>query len=136
MTRFIQSLGEYDIKHPNAYLWRIAHNQLANFFREKSKTPVHVSLLEEENLEWVDESLEQTRSEAYQEKVQLLIRCAKLNLKGEEYALVCEVVMEDKKSSEVALEQNTKPATIRKRLQRALQHLRDKCSGLWENFQT
>lgn len=134
MTKFIHSLNEYDIAKPNAYLWRIAHNQLVNFYREKSKTPVFTSLLENEDQEWLDESLEQSRSSAYLQRVESLIHCAKLNLKGEEYLLVNSAILEDKKSAELAIELNTKPATIRKRLSRTLQKLRDKCASVWEGF--
>lgn len=135
VTSFIDNLSKKEITNPNAYLWRIAHNQLANFIREKSKNPIYVSLEDDEHYQWVDESIEEGRSNSYKQKITQLINCAKMNLKGEEYALIVETFLDEKNSTQIAESQNAKPATIRKRLSRSLQKLRQKCLDIWDNFQ-
>ncbi len=135
MTKFITSLSEHKIKNQRAYLWRIAHNQLVSFYRDKTKTPVQVSLFEDDSFDWLDLKVEETHSDAYKNRVKLLVQCAKKNLKSDEYILISEIVMDDKKSTDVAKAQNLKPATVRKRLSRTLDKLRQRCQSIWDSYQ-
>lgn len=134
MTHFFDSLGKKRITSPNAYLWRIAHNQLASFLREESKTPVQVSLEDCDDYQWVDQSIENSRLAIYKQRVDRLMECAKASLTGAEYALVWETFFQEKTSNRIAQEHNLKPATVRKRLSRSLQKLRRRCYDLWHNF--
>ncbi len=131
MEGLIKALNKTDkpLSNPNAYLWRIAHNHLADYIKFKSKTPKTFSL--DENLDFIDQGLEDHRSSHFQAKVADLMQCVEQNLHGIEYKIVQLVVMFDQKSVDVANDLNLKPENVRQKLSRALKKLKANCLDLW-----
>ncbi len=124
----LDNRGE-EIQNPHAYLWRIANNQLSYFLKYRAKTPMSVGVSDETDT--VDLSLDQYRSEAYQQKIQALMDCIRHYLKDTDYQIVYNSLVMDKKSYEVAEDVGLKPDNVRKRLSRSLDKVRQKCKDLW-----
>jgi RNA polymerase sigma factor (sigma-70 family) len=131
LTNFLQKWLEkgQEIQHREGYLWRIAHNQLANFIRHKSKKPVPLAI--DEDWQLIDEKLEVEYSHYFRERVQALIKCVQDFLDPTQYRLVKESIFHDRKSPELAEELDMTPANVRQKLSRALQKVRRKCRNLW-----
>jgi RNA polymerase sigma factor (sigma-70 family) len=132
MAAFIQKISQEELQNPRGYLWQIAHNQLNNFIRNKSKRPVTVDFTEEDLQ--IEEKLENTYSDSYVFRTEELVKCAKKSLRPEEYNLIEKTVMGEEKAVDVAISQDMNPATVRKRVSRALKKLREKCRSLWESY--
>jgi RNA polymerase sigma factor (sigma-70 family) len=118
-----------DLTNPNAYLWRITHNYLVDYIKHKSKIPQTFVL--DENLDFLDESMENLRSSHFQAKVQDLMQCVEQNLHGIEYKIVQLVIMYDQTAVTAASELNLKPANVRQKLSRSLKKLKANCLELW-----
>jgi RNA polymerase sigma factor (sigma-70 family) len=123
-------VSQKPLENPHAYLWKIAHNQLARYINHKSKQPVIITL--DENLNTgIDLSLENFRTEHFQTKIQNLMRCVEKNLNGIDLKIVQSVVMFDKKCPEVAQELNLNHDNVRQKLSRGLKKLKAKCIDIW-----
>ena len=132
LTAYLNALSERrdEIKNPHGYLWRIAHNYLVNFIKNKTKNPVFVAFTED--LEVIDESIEIHRSERFNAKTQDLMQCVKDNLPELDFKIVELIVMFDRKSAEVAEELNLTAVNVRQKLSRSLKKLKQQCVNLWE----
>jgi RNA polymerase sigma factor (sigma-70 family) len=119
------------IQNIHAYLWRIAHNYLADFIDHKTKRQLPISL--DENLERIDQMVDEKRSDQYQHRVTHLLECMKKELRGEDYTIVQLSVIEDLKSSKIGEQLSLKAENVRKKLSRALQKLRERCRAVWES---
>ena len=135
LTYFFEALSNPEkaskIKSPNAYLWKIAYNQLMVFITNKSKEPVPVGL--DDNLEVIDDSQDNTRSTNYTERSKKLLDCINISLSGLDLIIVTKSLIEDWTSPKVATELNLTAVNVRKRLSRAVTKLRQKCRVVWEN---
>jgi len=121
----------YKILNKNAYLWKIAHNQLSVFINTKSKQAVLVGL--DDNFEILDERVELERSLSYQDKINSLLHCIQNNLTDIDYKIVNLSLIEDRKSPEVATILNLSAENIRKRLSRSVAKLKVQCVSIWKN---
>jgi len=119
------------IKSPNAYLWKIAYNQLVVFIKQKSKNPIPIGL--DDNFEIADESMDNTRSTNYIERSKKLLECINSTLSGLDLIIVTKSLIEDWTSPKVAEELNLTAVNVRKRLSRAVSKLRAKCKMVWQN---
>ncbi len=131
MQKFLDVMSERgeEIKSPNGYLWKMANNQLNYFINTKSKLPISVSTSEE--YDSIDTSLDNYRSQNYKQKVESLMDCIKKVLKGVDFEIIKESLVEDKKSYEVAGELGLTADNVRQRLSRGLAKVRKKCGDLW-----
>jgi len=133
LTGFLQKIqqDEKSIENKHAFLWRIAHNQLCLFIKSKSKNPIAINI-ESENLPDVEDSgAENQRSKSFQDRLDSLQKCIQKTISGEDYIIVCEIILADKKSPEVAQKLNLQPATVRQRFSRGLKKIREKCKAIW-----
>jgi RNA polymerase sigma factor (sigma-70 family) len=121
------------IKNPETYLWRIAHNQLARWIRDKYRQPITVSF--EEDFELIDESLENFESENFQKRKQSLYQCLEKTLPAKELELVKQAMIDNIKSPVLAQQYGLSSANIRQKISRSLKKLRDKCQDIWLNYE-
>jgi RNA polymerase sigma factor (sigma-70 family) len=119
------------ILNKNAYLWKIAHNQLVKFINTRSKNTIFVGL--DDNFEIVDEKAEIQKSSYYNYRVENLLLCIKQNLNGVDYNIVNLSLVEDRKSPEVAEILSLSADNVRKRLSRSVSKLKDKCKAVWQS---
>jgi RNA polymerase sigma factor (sigma-70 family) len=135
LTNFINKMTDPDkqIQSPNGYLWRSAHNHLINFIKSKSIHPTIVGI-EGDVVDVIDQEVENHRSDNYNQKVSELLECVQNQLQGVELQIVEEVVMNDKKSVDVAKTINLSAQNTRQKLSRSLKKLRQKCLDLWQTI--
>ena len=119
------------ILNKNAYLWKIAHNQLVTFINTKSKQIVSVGL--NDSFEIIDERAELEKSSYYRNRIENLLHCIKQNLNGTDFNIVNLSLVEDRKSPEVAVILNLTALNVRKRLSRSVSKLKDKCKNVWQD---
>ncbi len=119
------------ILNKNAYLWKIAHNQLVAFINNKTKQIITVGL--DDNFELVDEKAELEKSSYYNHRIENLLHCIKQNLNGVDFNIVNLSLVEDRKSPEVAQILSLTAENVRKRLSRSVTKLKDKCKAVWQS---
>jgi RNA polymerase sigma-70 factor, ECF subfamily len=136
MHGFLDGLSnpQKQITNPQAFLWKIAHNQLVTFIRFKSKQQIPISI-DDDNDFVIDETEETNRGEHYKTKVTELMQCLRNQLKNTDLEIVELSILDDRKSYEVAEMINISAANVRKRLSRSLQKVRTKCLQLWQSYQ-
>lgn len=129
-----------DVKNFKGYIWRIAHNQLVQYIKNKSLEPVFVPLQEEiddnkKSAFFVDWEAENLVSSNYQHKLEKLKTCIDKQItKSEEKEILELSIYEDKKSTEIAKILNLKPDNIRQKLSRTLKKLKVECRSLWQTL--
>jgi RNA polymerase sigma factor (sigma-70 family) len=135
MFAFMDAMREKSdrIEKPDVYLWRIAHNQLAMFLKQKYKTPITVSY--SEDWEFVDESLEDYESKTYQNRIRALMHCIENALKSQDLEIVKLSLIENIKSPEIATKLRLTPENVRQKLSRSLKTVRSKCLEVWNHYQ-
>lgn len=127
-TFFTKLLDSPDqVKNPPAYLWKIVYNQLNLFLRNKIKHPVPIS---------IDDDFDATEnndnfSQSFLEKTEKVWELAKLHCSKDELLILEAVFMDNKKSSQIAVELNLRADTIRQRLKRTLNKLRKHLKPIW-----
>jgi RNA polymerase sigma factor (sigma-70 family) len=133
LTYFLQTISDPEksgrVQNRNAYLWKIAHNQLATFIRTKSKQVMTVGF--DENTDSIDEKLENERSWNFKDRTEKLLHCIEKNLKDLDLQIVKQSLIEDRISSEVATNLNLTAVNVRKRLSRSVTKLRKECQKVW-----
>jgi RNA polymerase sigma factor (sigma-70 family) len=135
LTAFLEKLrSEMEIKNKNGFLWKIAHNQLCVFIKNKSKNPISVSVDEGSFAENFDMEVEETKSDYLEKRLEGLHKCIQNVLTGESYQIVFEIILKDKKSQEVASLLNLKADTVRQKLKRSLNKIRSKCKAVWQTI--
>lgn len=136
MTQFCQTLQNPEktqkIKSLNAYLWKIAHNQLADFIRFKTKRPITVGF--DDNANFVDESVEKLQSRYFDDRKVGLLKCIQKSLDKIDLTIVVDSVINDYKSEELAIKLGLSASNIRQKLSRSLKKLRQKCRQVWLDF--
>jgi RNA polymerase sigma factor (sigma-70 family) len=132
MTVFLDNMLDKDkqIQNPHGFLWKIAYNHLAQFIRTKSKQVMSIGL-EDTDFE-VSAEIEDRRSFHYQAKIQDLMTCVQKNLKDIELVIIEQVVMLDRKATEVCVELGLSAENTRQKLSRSLKKLRKNCLDIWQ----
>ncbi len=136
MHGFLDGLSnpQKTISNPQAFLWKIAHNQLVTFIRFKSKQQIPLSIENDEEFE-VDVDMESSRSQHYTDKVNDLMQCLRNQIEGIELEIVELSILDDRTSNEVSQILNLTAVNVRKKLSRALQKVRIQCLELWQSYQ-
>jgi RNA polymerase sigma factor (sigma-70 family) len=133
MEIFIKSITEKEITNQNAYLWKIAHNQLLIFIANKNKTFISISSIESiEEIE-INRSIEVLLSDNYLNKIEALKECIKNQLIGQQFEIVNLSIIDDLKSSQVSKQLSITPENVRQILSRALKKLRLQCRQVWQS---
>lgn len=131
LTAFLNKLiADGDaIENEPAYLWRICHNQLANYIRSKTKNPVSVPYEED----WVpdDKAIETNHVQEFNMRIDSLKNCISKNCSPNEVEVVELSFFEEMNSIEIADKIGIRPPAVRKRLSRALSKIREVCNDLW-----
>lgn len=135
LTAYLQNLTKNGDKINNkmGFLWKIAHNQLLVFIRQKTKTPVFVGINDDFDCQDVDLEIENCSCDHLKQKIAHLLECVKKNLKTSDLEIVNLIVQEDQKAVTVAAKLQVTPEVVRQRFSRSLKKLRQKCQSLWEN---
>ena len=119
------------LTNKNAYLWKIAYNHLADFIKTKQKRPLTINI--DNEFEAEDKSIENFHSKTYQQRIENLLKCIKINVKNLDFDIIKMSILEEKNSNELSEILDLKPATIRKRLSRSLKKVKVECRKLWQN---
>jgi RNA polymerase sigma factor (sigma-70 family) len=132
MTAFLDNLlnTEKSIQNPHGLLWKIAHNQLALFIRNKNKNPMAIGL-EDTDFE-IDREIEDQRSFHYRDRVEILMECANKQLKDIELFIVEQIIMLDKKATQISDQIQLSSQNTRQKLSRSLKKLRQNCLQIWQ----
>lgn len=137
-TSFLAS----NVKNFKGYLWRVAHNYLVTYIRTKSINPITVGWeeeLEKENYEYatfdLDEEVENSRSKNYDRAVTQIIDCLDQSvIKDVDKLILQKYVQEELTSAEVAKYTGMQATTVRKRFQRLVSKVKNKCLELWKKL--
>jgi len=132
LTSFLEVLINPDkqLANPHGFLWKIAHNQLCVFIKNKTKNPIPISL--NENFE-IDPEIEDYKSGYQTQRVSKLMECVQNSLTGIDKLIVTQVILYDQKAVDVAKEINLKPENVRQKLSRSLKKLRQTCIQIWKS---
>lgn len=134
LSQFFQTLLDEEkstrILNQNAYLWKIARNQLATFIDNKTKQMTIVGL--DDDIDSIDSELESQTSSEYKLRIEKLLVCVKKALSGLDFSIVNYSLIEDRKSPEVAKLLNLTAENIRKRLSRSVTKLKAECRAVWK----
>jgi RNA polymerase sigma-70 factor, ECF subfamily len=131
LVGFFAAIQRSEAVSQNALIWRIAHNQLVNFIRTKSKNPISIDFSTDENI--LDEKVENIRSDNYIYKMEALLQCINNQLTDEQKSIVQSSIIDDKKSHDIAIEMNMTASNVRQILSRSINKLKAKCKQLWIN---
>lgn len=135
LTAYLQNLVKNGdlITNKMGFLWKIAHNQLLVFIRQKSKTPVFVGINDNFDSKDVDLEIENHSCEHLKQKIEHLLECVKKNLKASDLEIVNLIVGDDMKAVIVAQKLQVTPEVVRQRFSRSLKKLRQKCQNIWDS---
>lgn len=132
LTNFFEVLGRKELEQPENYLWKIAHNQLVNFYSFSSKHKIAVGFDDIESIEkFIDHSVEEKRSPYFKMRVESLLECLEKNLDITDYKLVQASIFDGKNSVELSVEFGLKPDNIRQKLSRIFKKAKEKCKKVW-----
>ena len=132
ITNFFEVLNKKELESPHSYLWKIAHNQLVNFYNFNSKQKMVIGFEDIESIEkYIDHGLDQTRSPYFKMRLESLMTCLEKNLEINDYKLVQASIFEEKNSVELSVEFGLKPDNIRKKLSRIFKKVKEKCKKIW-----
>jgi len=127
-----------NVQNFSGYIWKVAHNFLVKYINTKNKEPMIVSVDNDEEFsqpeyvpEWYDEEAENQRSIQYEAKKNQILECISSHTQSGEKELIVLSVIEEKNSTQIAQIMEIKPATVRKKLSRALNKIREKCRDIW-----
>jgi RNA polymerase sigma factor (sigma-70 family) len=118
------------IKNPQAYLWKIANNQLVGFIKYKSKHLISVGI--NDNLDSLDHYYESTESSHHKMKINEMNRCLEESSNTADLEILKCLIIDDKSSKEVAIEFGLSDGNVRIKAHRLIQKLREACKDLWQ----
>lgn len=124
-TKLLDSPNQ--VKNPPAYLWKIVYNQLNLFLRNKIKHPVPIGIDDDFDAPETNDNFNQS----FLEKTEEVWKLAKVHCSKDELLILEAVFLDNKKSSQIAVELNLKADTIRQRLKRTLDKLRKHLEPIW-----
>lgn len=116
------------ITNPNAYLWKIAHFQLLAYIKNKSKSPIYVSI--EENFT-ADSEIDSQKSDYLISKKSDIKTCISQYATEEEREIIEYIIIDEKSSQDVASILGLKADSVRQKLHRAIKKLRLRCLHIW-----
>lgn len=123
MTALLQRLQNNAPDNLEAYLWRTAKNQLTLYIRTKSRRPATVELTPELDPVAATNHERDTRIDA-QDRLAKFYRLSQEHLSLEEYKLLQMTYKRELNATEIAKLLDLRPATVRKRVSRALKKLK------------
>lgn len=118
------------ISNPEAYAWKIAHNQLVHFIDRKSKLPVTVGLNDDTSS--IDRLTDSKYTSNWNDKLLCIQSCALKTLKEQDFEIVKLSIIEDMQSKEISSLLGLTAETVRQRLSRSLKKLRKDCYDIWQ----
>jgi|LakMenEpi03Aug12_release.lakeMendotaPanAssembly.Ray.scaffolds.fasta_scaffold183268_2 RNA polymerase sigma factor (sigma-70 family) len=104
-----------------SYLFKIAHNQLVNFIKFKSKQPTLIGLTDQFD---ISPEAQQARSENYESQISAIFNFAKNCLSDEENKILELNLKQELNSIEIGQKLNLKPNTVRQKLKRIIAKLK------------
>lgn len=132
ITNFFEVIQKKDLEFPANYLWKIAHNQLVNFYSFNSKHKMPIGFDDLETIDkLIDVGVENNRSPYFTLRVETLLKCMQNHLDKVEYDLVQASIFAGKNSTELAAETGLKADNIRQKLHRIFKKTKDKCKKIW-----
>jgi len=132
MASFFEVISKKDLEFPQNYLWKIAHNQLVNFYNFNSKHKMAIGFEDIETIDkLIDQGVENKRSPYFTLRVETLLHCMQKHLNMEDYNLVQASIFEGKNSVELAEEIGLKADNIRQKLHRIFKKTKEKCKKIW-----
>ncbi|MEI6728211.1 MAG: sigma-70 family RNA polymerase sigma factor [bacterium] len=132
ITNFFEVIKKKDLEFPANYLWKIAHNQLVNFYSFNSIHKMPIGFEDIETIDkLIDSGVENNRSPYFTLRLETLLNCMQNYLQQEEYSLVQASIFEGKSSIELATETGLKADNIRQKLHRIFKKTKDKCKKIW-----
>ncbi len=132
LTNFFEVLKKKDLENQQGYLWKIAHNQLVNFYNFNSKQKMIIGFEDIESIEkYINFDIEESRSPYFKMRIESLLICLEKNLDTKDYHLVQASIFEEKNSVELSAEFGLKPENIRQRLSRIFKKVKEKCKKIW-----
>jgi len=124
--------NEIDEQKLHGLIWTLAHRRLIDFWRKNARKPQPISLESMTDFE-AKNATDEFESKAFAQRIELLKKCIQATLPATESELVFAWILQEKTSAELGTELNQKPATIRKKLSRALNKIRTACCSIWKN---
>ena len=135
LSQYFQTLLDSEksarVTNQNAYLWKIAHNQLVDFYGRGSKKIVTVAI--DENIDGIDPKTENERSVFFKAKLESLQKCLRNQLSGVDLQILELSLIEDHKSYEVAEIVKLSADNVRQRLSRSVKKVRQNCIQIWQS---
>lgn len=132
MANFFEVISKKELEFPQNYLWKIAHNQLVNFYSFNSKHKMAIGFDDLETMDkLIDHSIENNRSPYFTLRVETLLICMQKHLETADYNLVQASIFEGKNSNELATELGLKADNIRQKLHRIFKKTKEKCKKIW-----
>ena len=135
MTAF---LTKADVVNPKGFVWQTAKNQLYKYISQKSDKPsiveLHDNHEEQErfiSFEEFEEEIEDKYSDHYQAKINQLVECCKKQLSDDDYKIVYMSIVDDCNSTQIGEEFSIKPATVRQKIKRSFDKLKQHCTDMW-----
>lgn len=117
-TKLLDSPSQ--VQNPPAYLWKIVYNQLNLFLRNKIKTTIPIGIDDD----FEAPKTEDPFSQSFLDKAKEVWEIAQIHCSQNELLILQAIFLDNKKSSQVAVEMNLKADTVRQRLKRTLDKLR------------
>ncbi|MBC7406205.1 MAG: sigma-70 family RNA polymerase sigma factor [Candidatus Parcubacteria bacterium] len=127
------------IEKINGYVWKVAHNHLVKYINTKASEPTLVSVEDIENqASWIppeqEIELSQVYSQNYLKRSQELMECTNNYLEDLiDKKLIYMSMVDDLNSTQIGLELDLKPDTVRQKLRRLITKIRINCLTLWLN---
>jgi RNA polymerase sigma factor (sigma-70 family) len=133
MTKYLDLISNEEklkkVQNKHAYLWKIAHNQLANFIKLQQKQILEIGY--SDDLFELDIKVETDFSPRYESKMKCLYKCIKDSLKDEDAQIVEMSFIQEKTSIEIAKALAMRPDNVRQRLSRSLKKIKMACLDIW-----
>ena len=124
-----------DVTHFDAYIWKVAHNHLVGYIRNKTKVlpPIPLGDVAAWQPDATDMEIEDAVSKKFLERKKILQECVDNNLKSEEdRKIVTMSIIEEKTSRQIGESLGIEPNTIRQKLSRTVRKLKKACLELWK----
>jgi RNA polymerase sigma factor (sigma-70 family) len=134
MTKYLDLISNEEklkkVQNKHAYLWKVAHNQLAYFIKSHQKQVLEIGY--SGDFFELDDNIEATYTPRYEEKIACLLKCIKDSLKSVDAQIVELSFIHEKTSKELATVFELSPENIRQRLSRSLKKLKVVCLDIWQ----
>lgn len=134
MSQFVMNIANPEtskrIVNQKAYLWKIAHNQLVDFIRRKTRNPITIGY--NDDITGIDQQTEDMRSSHYLAWQVDMQKCFQNSLKDVDYNIINDAIIEEIPAQELAIKYNYSYDNIRQKISRNLKKLKASCLDLWK----